>query len=310
MRTRRLLAPALAGAAVLAAAAVLAGPGLAAGPTADALLARSAAALKKTTSMHIELAAHTTAKGDGSLTPAQLRKAAQAVDISASGDLSPAAVMISGKMGAGGQTLAAELRASGKELYIRFLGAWYGTKDAQQSAGDSGLTMNLDLTDLNGVLSDLLRNGIEATVTDGPAVDGAATWQVKGEFDGKQLAKALKGAGTTVAPKDATRLAGITDVTILIGKADELPRRIDITSTMAGADLTTARSTTGGLVPLPAAGTKGLKSVTVAMTVAMSRFGEKLAFQRPAAFKPFESIFEALLGGALGGSGTTTGKSA
>lgn len=304
MRLRSLLPAALA-AAALAALAPLAAA--AAPPTADALLARSATALQKATSMHLDLEAHTTAKGDGTLTPAQLRKAAQAVDISARGDLSPTAITIAGKMGSSGQTLAAELRASGKELYINFLGTWYGTRNAT-SSGDSGLTMTTSPKELTGVLADLMRNGIEAKVADGPVTDGVPTWKVSGSFDEKQLQKALKatGAGTAVNPKDVDRLAGTTDVTVLIGKADELPRRIDISSTLSGADLTSARSTTQGLVPLPAAGTKGLKSMTVTMSVGLSKFGQKVAFTRPAAFKPLESMLEALLGGALGGGAAKT----
>lgn len=307
MRIRSLFPAALAAAALAALVPLATTAAPAAPPTADALLARSATALQKATSMHVELEAHTTAKGDGTLTPAQLKKAAQAVDISARGDLSPTVMSIAGKMGGGGQSLAAELRANGKELYINFLGTWYGTRNST-SKGDSGLTMTTSPKELSGTLGDLMRNGIEATVADGPEVDGVATWKVSGSFDGKQLQKALKatGAASTVNPRDVDRLAGTTDVTVLIGKADELPRRIDIVSTLSGADLTSAKSTTQGLVPLPAAGTKGLKSMTVTMAVALSKFGEKVAFARPAAFKPLESMFEALLGGALGGGSGAT----
>lgn len=307
MPTSRLLAPALAGAAALCAAASLAAPALAAPPAADALLARSAAALQKATSLHLDLEAHTTAKSDGSLTPAQLKKAAAPVDITAHGDLSQTVVVLSGKMGSGGQALAAEARISGKELYINFMGTWYGAKG---NSADSGLTLDTNPKDLSGMLSDLLKSGMKATVKDGPTVDGVATWEVDGTFSGPAIVKALKqaGASSAITPADAKRLAAKADVTILVGKDDDLPRQVSVVETLSGADLASAGSASGGLVPLPKTGAKGVKSVTVTMDVSLSKFGQKVVFERPATFKPLEDMFGALLGGlgSLGGSGSSS----
>jgi hypothetical protein len=308
MRMRLHLSAAVAAASALAALALVAGSAAAATPpAADQLLARSATALQKATSFHLDLEAHTTAKSDGSLTAAKLNKLVQPVDITAHGDLSPGAIAIAGKMGAGPQTLAAELRASGNELYINFLGTWYGTKDAKSSSSKgNGLTLNTNPKQLSAALAQLLGNGLDATAKEGPELDGVSTWSVTGTFEGAQLAKALKQAGLAVATKDVNSLAGITAVTVLIGRDDSLPRRLSLTSTLAGADLSKAKSTTGGLVPLPSSGTKGLKSVTVSLVVDLAKFGQKPAFERPASFKPIEAMFDALLGG-LGGSGSSAG---
>ena len=303
--------------AVLAAAATSAVLALAAGtasaatpPAADALLTRSAAALQKATTFHLDLEAHSTARGDGTLSAAALRKAVQPVDISAHGDLSPTAISIAGKLGAGAQSLAGELRLSGNEVYVNFLGTWYGSKDAKSSSKSNGLTVNLDPKQLSTALAQLLGNGLDATAKEGPELDGTATWSVTGEFEGPALVKALKKAGLAVTAKDATSLAGQTSVTVLVGRDDDLPRRLTLVSTLAGADLTSAKSTTGGLVPLPAAGTKGLKSVSVTVAVELSKFGQKAPFARPATFKPLEAMFDALLGGlgGLGGGSPSTAK--
>lgn len=290
---------------VLAAAvAVLAPSALAGTPKADELLTRSAAALKQKDTLHLDLEAHTTTKTDGTLTAAQVRKLVQPVDISAHGDLSPKTIVLAAKLTAGGQALAGELRLSGTELYVNLFGSWYGTKDAS-AKGNGGLSLNLKPKELTSSLGDLLGSGMQAKVTAGPEVDGVETWKVTGSFEGPALAKALKSTGATTNAKDVSRLAEKADVTILIGRDDDLPRRLEIVTTLSGPDLATASSTTQGLVPLPKSGTKGLKSVTVSIVVQLSKFGQKVAFERPAKFKPLEKMIDALLGG-LGGSSTTT----
>jgi hypothetical protein len=306
MRIRRSLPSALlvAGAVASAAALLLASGALAdTPPTAAALLTRSAAALKAKDAFHLTLAEHSTAVSDGSLTAAQLHKLAPATDISVQADLSKTVIAITGRMAAGGKSLAGELRASGNEAYIRFQNTWYGTKSATSKSG--GVTMTTSPKALTGALSDLLGSGLDVTVEDGGTVDGVAVWKLSGSFDGAALAKALKASGLQAGATAAQskQLAGITDLTLLVGQADALPRSIAITSTLSGAALTAAKSTTGGLVPLPAAGTKGLKSVSVTMTVGFSAWGTPVTFERPAAFKPLEGLFDELLGG-LGGLGT------
>ena len=294
MRIRRSFIPL----ALVVAVAAFAPVALAATPTAHDLLTRSAAALNKKDTLHLDLEAHTTAKTDGTLTAAQVKKLVQPVEISANGDLSPQTIVFTGKMTSGGQTIAAELRLNGTELYVNLFGTWYGTKAA--SSKDSGLTLDLKPKQLTGSLSDILRTGIDATVAPGPEVDGVATWKVTGSFEGPALVKALKSTGASVNAKDVTRLGEKADLTVLIGRDDDLPRRIEVVTSLSGADLTTAGTTTQGLVPLPKAGTKGVKSVTVTVVVGMSKFGQKVAFERPAKFKPLESMIEALLGGLDG----------
>ena len=290
---------------VLAAAiAVLAPTALAATPKADELLKRSAAALNKKDTLHLDLELGTTAKTDGTLTAAQVRKLVPPVKISARGDLSPSAVVFAGKLDTGGQALAAELRLSGKEIYVNLFGAWYGTKDVDAKDGN-GINLNVKPKELTGSLRELLASGFEAKVDPGPEADGVETWKLTGSFDGPTLAKALKSTGATTNAKAVSRLAEKADVTILIGREDDLPRRIEISTTLSGSDLTTASSTTQGLVPLPKSGTKGLKAVTVSIVVQLSKFGQKVAFERPAKFKPLDKLFEALLGG-IGGATTTT----
>lgn len=314
MRTRCLLplGAALLASAALAVPAALAGPSATA-PAADALLARSAKALDAKKTFRLALSMTTSAKSDGTMTAAQLRKAVQPTDIDVTADLSPDVVVVSGSLSSGGQKLAAELRAAGEELYIRLLGSWYGTKGARPAKGAKGaqadgLAVDIDPADLKQGLEDVLGQGIDATVTEGPVIDGVPTWKVSGTFEGAELAKALKKNGVTPSAKDVNRLAGRSDVAVYIGRDDDLPRRMEITSTLAGADLTSASASTMGLVPLPKAGTKGLRSVTVKMVVGMSRYDQKVAFERPASYKPIESMIEALFGGLLGGAGTTTGK--
>lgn len=294
------------GAAALAGVSVAA-PSRAAGPpSAEALLSRSAAALKKATSFHFDMAAHTAARSDGSLSAAQLKKAVQPVDITASGDLSDGATVLAGKMASSGQTIAAELRAGGTELYINFLGTWYGTKDTKsKSSKDSGLSIDLSTKDVNNLLSDLLKNGLDGKVTEGPDIDGVATWKVTGSFDAAALAKAGKKTGASIDTTGLSQLADKADVTLLIGRKDELLRRMDVVESLSGPDLTKAKSTTGGLVPLPAAGTKGVKSVSVSLTIELSKFGQKVSLERPSSFKPLEKMIEALLGGALSPTKTT-----
>lgn len=293
---RRLLLPLL---AALAAACFVALPALAASPPdVQKLLERSAAALDKKDSLHIDVELHSAARGDGSLTEAQVKKLVPPTDVTLAGDLSRSTIVMAGKMTAGGQSLAAELRTNGKELYVKFGGAWYGTKDAK--AKGSGLTINTSPKQLTGALSDLMRGGLEVKIAEGPEVDGVSTWKLTGSFDPKTLAKIMKGSGlqSSGSSADLTRLAGRTDVTVLIGRDDALTRRVEVTSTLTGKDLTTAKSSTSGLLPLPSAGSKGIRSALIDVIIDLSKFGQKIAFDRPSAFKPLDRLFESLLGGA------------
>lgn len=276
----------------------------AATPTADELLVRSALALKAKDSLHLDVDASSTTQTDGSLTPVQARKLMQPFTLTASADLSPTAVTLSGKLVAAGKPLSAELRSSGKELYVNLFGSWYGTKTGASAGSSIPTTDPKALQRLGASLK-----AINATVTAGPEVDGVATWKVTGSIDGPALAKALRGAGVAAPTKDVTRLARHTELTALIGRDDDLLRRLELESTLTGADLTAAATTSGGLVPLPAAGTKGLKSVSVSVTIRLSKFGEPVAFTRPASFQPLEKMLEALLGG-LGGATKAKAKTA
>lgn len=305
MRTRLSLATVLV--AALAPAVALAAPATAAAPlAAGALLQRSAAALEKKRSLHLDVTLQTSATGDGSVSAARLKKLAPPTAISVSGAISETAVSIAGKLSADGQTLAAELRTSGNELYVNFAGRWYGVKDTK--AKGSSVPLDTSPKELTKALADILRSGLDVTVGEGPTTDGVATWKLEGSFDPKALAKASKssGLGSAGSSLDLATLAGKTDVTLLIGRDDELPRRMEIASRLGPKDLASADSSTGGLLPLPDAGSKGVKSVTVTVKIAMSKFGEKVAFQRPGSFTSLDKLFGELLGGAM----TTTKKTA
>lgn len=312
MRTRRSHVAAVAAALAVAVPAVLATASSALAetpPTATALLTRSAAALKAKDAFHMVLTEHTSAVSDGTLSAAQLRKAAPASDISVQADFSKTTIALTGRLSAGAQTLAGELRASGNEVYIRFQNAWYGTKAATSKGG--GVTMTTSPKVLTGALGDLLGSGLDVKVEDGGTVDGVAVWKLTGSFDGAALGKALKasGLGAGVTPAQSKQLAGTTDLTMLVGQADALPRSIVLSSTLSGSELTAAKATTSGLVPLPAAGTKGLKSVSATATVTFSAWGTPVTFERPATYKPLESLFGALFDG-LGALGGPAAKSA
>lgn len=285
--------------------AALAPSALAASPPAAAkLLASSAAALEKKDGLHLEAELHALAKSDGSLTEAQVKKLVPPTDVTLKGDLSQQTIVIAGKLSASGQALAAELRLSGTELYVNFGGAWYGVKDTK--AKGSGITIDTSAKQLTGALADLLRSGLEVKVSDGPKVDGVSTWSLTGSFDPKALAKLSKSSGlSTGSSVDVTQLAGKTAVTVLIGRDDVLPRRIEIVSTLTPKDMAAAKTSTGGLLPLPAAGTKGLKSESITVTVDLSKFGEKVAFDRPSSFKTLDKLFESLLGTATKTTKTT-----
>jgi len=277
------------------AVAGLAPTALAATPKAADLLKRSAAALEKKDGLHIEAAVKATAQSDGSLTEAQIKKLFPPTEITLKGDVSQKTIVVAASMVTGEQVLAGELRTSGAELYVKFGGAWYGTKNTK--AKGSGLTIDASPKQLSGSVSDLLRSGLEVKVAEGPKVDGVATWELTGTFDPKAMAKLTKKSGADTGSIDLTQLAGKTDVTLLIGRDDSLLRRIEIVSTLAPKDITAADSSTGGILPLPASGAKGLKSETISVIITLSRFGEKIPFERPAALKPLDKLFEELLGG-------------
>jgi hypothetical protein len=220
-----------------------------------------------------------------------------------SGAFSRDAIQAKGSAQFGGQTFTADALAGPKELYVRFLGRWYGSKDigleqlrqqAEQRGGKSSDQA------FNEAVANIERYGKEVftgEVTEGPEVDGTATWQTEGTLNVDGLEKIAKDQGEQVTAEDREVLEKVaqgTTLTYVIGQDDKLPRRIKFALDLKPSEF--ADSARGNSEDL-----KQVERVRASLTANMSKWGEPVEIKPPANFQPLEQLAGQFLGGGAGG---------
>jgi hypothetical protein len=120
-----------------------------------------------------------------------------------------------------GERLTGTLLYAEGGFFVRFMGRWYG----QQSGFPPVQGLERELGAEEG-LADRFDDVFEGTVTAGPVADGVPTWAFNGRLNVDRILELAEQEGSL---EDATRekveaLAESTRLTLLVGKADLLPR--------------------------------------------------------------------------------------
>lgn len=223
-----------------------------------------------------------------------------------SGAFSPDAIEAKGSAAVAGQAFTAEALAGARELYVRFLGSWYGTKQIgleqfrQQAEQRSGRSSDQAF---NEAIANIERYGdqaFEGEVSEGPEIDGEATWQTEGTFSVDGLARIAEQKGERVTAEDREVLEKVaqgTRATYVVGQEDKLPRRLRLSFDLRPAELAeSAREKEEEL--------RQVERVRASFTVNMSAWGEPVEIDPPADFQPLEQLAQRFLGGAVGGGAT------
>lgn len=209
------------------------------------------------------------------------------------GDASEKAFTADGSAGFAGQTFAAKLLAGEHELFLDFLGTWYGTKDMGLADGtQQGGRPPQEFLE-TAEARELLERVLDGDVSAGPVVDGVETWRFAGTLDGEGLADLVEEYSDeelhSPVRNQLRDLADAAAIEMLIGRGDHLLRRFDLRLALGSDALKALGGSDRSL--------DGLTSLSVTATLDLSRYGEPFSYEAPTEFRPFEELFGQFLGG-------------
>lgn len=180
-----------------------------------------------------------------------------------------------------GQSLAGTLLYSSGAIFVRYLGPWYGDTSRRGQAG----TLEDELGTPEAFQS-RFDDLFEGSVSEGPVADGVSTWAYNGRLnvDGILDLTAQEGEGLEGEARDRLeQLAESTHFTLLVGKADSLPRSVLLDLTGDGADL-------GGFAG------PNVGKVTLRLRGSFTRWGEPVTITQPSSYAPLQELFGQFFG--------------
>jgi hypothetical protein len=128
----------------------------------------------------------------------------------------------------------------------------------------------------------------EARVGPGPEINGIETWQLEGALNAEGIARLLERPGEDLEALEI--VARPSRVALVVGREDRLPRRVDFR-----IDLTpeAAPKIDGwDAFELPGGGVQDTE-----IAIELSGFGEPVAYDPPASFRPLDELFARLFAG-------------
>lgn len=222
------------------------------------------------------------------------------------GAYSPEAITAKGSANFIGQTFTAEAQAAAREVYVRFLGQWYGTKQfgldqlKQQAEQQGGKSSDQAFNEAVANIERYGKDVFTGDVTEGPELDGEPTWQTVGTLNVDGLAKIAQDRGEQVSAQDREVLEKVaqgTELTYVVGQEDKLPRRLRFSFDVRPAEFAdSARENKAAL--------KQVERVRASFNVNMSKWGDPVEIRPPANFQPLEQLAGQFLGGGAGGGVT------
>jgi hypothetical protein len=180
----------------------------------------------------------------------------------------------------GGQAFAGSALVDETGFFIRFLDRWYGKiLPAHQ---EQELRQALGTEAAFGARFDEI---FEGSISEGPVADGVPTWAYNGRLDTDGLLElmAKEESVDDEARKQVEELAKNTRFTLLVGKADSLPRAFQLDLSGAGIDFMGV----AGADP---------KSLVVTMRGSFTGWGEPVSIARPHSYAPLEELFGQFFG--------------
>jgi hypothetical protein len=253
-------------------------------PAPGDLAADALAALQDAGSAHFVADMKTTATG-----------AEMPFSVHVEGDASTTALDAEGSVTFGGFSLQGRVLAGEHAFFLEFGGRWYGDEtqgiaDAFEEAAKEhdGQVWN-ELATPEG----LRRNFGElfaGKVTEGPDVDGVATWQFEGRFDVDGVVEFARRFDAEPTPEEAEQfrlVAEASRIVLVVGREDHLPRRLEVTVELS--DEVVEELQDGAPMDLGSA-----ESFTSRLE--LSEFGKPVEIEAPDGVRPLDELFEDLFG--------------
>jgi hypothetical protein len=238
-------------------------------PAAADLAADAFAALEDAGSSHYVVDASVAGDADAGFTGS----------LHAEGDASADAFTADGTVTFQGVSFSGRVLAGREELFLNFMGQWYGDRDI-------GAWDTEDETPTADQVREYFDDLFTGSVTEGPELDGAATWRFEGKLnpDGfADLTERFEDEHVTEQQRELLRaVAEHTSFVLDVGRDDSLPRHLEFSVELpedALADLVG-----------PFAG-------NVHATVDLSAFGKDVSYEAPPDFRPLDQLFSQLFSG-------------
>jgi hypothetical protein len=211
------------------------------------------------------------------------------------GDASGEAVDAEGSVAFGAFTVNGHLLVDEHAFFVQVMDQWYGDNTGIADELETAKQQHEGrVWDELATPEGLRRNFpqlFDGDVTEGPAVDGVATWQFEGKFDAAGFVSFAKRFGAAPDAREQelfTKVANASTVLLVVGQDDGLPRRIELSVHLS----------TDELQELQASGyssTDGAENFSSSLE--LSDFGKRVEFQRPTDVKPLEQLFEEIFSG-------------
>ncbi len=211
------------------------------------------------------------------------------------GDASGEAMDAKGSVAFGAFTVNGRLLVGEHAFFVQVLDQWYGDNTGiadeletarQQHAG----RVWDELATPEGLRRNFARL-FEGEVTEGPSVDGVATWQFRGKFDPTGVVTFAKRFGAALDAREQqlfTKVADASTVLLVVGQEDRLPRRLELSVRLSADELQELQ--TSGF-----SSTDGAENFT--SSLALSDFGKKVELQQPTDVRPLDQLFDELFSG-------------
>jgi hypothetical protein len=250
------------------------------------LAADALQALEEAGSAHFvaDLKAGPTAESESALFTAHLE-----------GEASAQAVDAEGSVALGPFTVNGHLLVGEHSVFAQVMEQWYGDNtgiaDELQLAQKQheGRVWN-ELATPEGLRRNFAQL-VDGEVTEGPTLDGAATWQFRGRLDATGVMGFAKRLGIALDPRERelfAKVANASAVLLVVGQDDQLPRRVEFSIHLSADELRELR--TSGF-----SSTDGAENFSSSLE--LSDFAKPVHFQQPAGAKPLDQLFEELLAG-------------
>jgi hypothetical protein len=211
------------------------------------------------------------------------------------GDASKDALDAEGSVSLGFGTLRGRILVGEHDLFIQFMNQWYrdhhGLADVVEEARkeqDGKVWSELGTPEGLHRNFDLLFDG---EVSEGPAIDGVATWRFEGRIDADGIITLSKRFGEPTTAEEAELIRKAADASkfvLVVGQDDHLPRKLELSVHVAPEDL-------GEMQNSGYANIEGAENFT--STLVLSDFGKRVEIEAPTEFKPLDALFEELFGG-------------
>jgi hypothetical protein len=211
------------------------------------------------------------------------------------GDASATAVDASGSVGVGGLSLNGRVMVDEHNVFIQFMNQWYGEHQGiRDELGKAKEGKNAQVWDELATPEGLRRNFdhlFSGEVSEGPVVDGVATWKFEGRMNADGLAEFARRFDSELTDPERAQLdkvAAASDLVLVVGQDDHLPRRVEFGMHLSAADLKAMQDSSSSTLQ----GAENFKA-----TLALSEFGKPVEITAPQSFKPLDALFEQLFSG-------------